>query len=287
MSQFRYKGRGFLQGIGRSNMAIHNPITINGSSVPNTQSLLNQINSISMSNHAPWDLTFSSDTHTHLKKYEMYESSEDIVALACASDRIFNANKIYYKVTDRELYQKIEQQDRDKAKEIKDYYSKKVMMLKLKGNGTLSPFRTDMNTLIHSDGLIFKENMIGVAYWLPKFYAYDLDMDEVKGQVAHNHKFDEMNKQGAISVRKLTANLTPLKRLRRVTKRSKTYEYWMKDDILNAGVVLHLEDKNQLQHLWDYMFDNEKVLKIDGSYTRRHRDGFEYFSVTNWTIDRA
>lgn len=285
---FKFKGKGFVQITGRNNMANISLNSINGLS--NAKSLLNQLNSntVSMSSHSPWDLTFGNDnTHAFLKKYEMYESTEDVIALACAADRIFNANKIYYKITDRDLYQKIEQQDRDKAKEIKDYYSKKVMMLKLKGSGQLSSFRTDMNTLIHSDGLLFKENMIGVAYWLPKFYAYDLDMDLVKSQVTHNHNFDEMSKKGIVSVRKLTANLTPLKRLYRVTKRSKTYEYWMKDDVLDAGVVLHLEDKNQLQHLWDYMFDNEKVLKIDGNYTRRHRDGFEYFSVSNWTIDRT
>ena len=282
MSQYRYKGRGFLQTTGRSNMAIHNPITINGS---NLSAQLSKLNSISLSQ--PWDFNLTDNTHINLKKFEMYESTEDVVALACTVHRLYEEKQIYYKITDRDTFNKLEQQDRDKAKEIKDYYSKKVMMLKLKGTGHLSPFRTDMNTLIHSDGLLFKESMIGVAYWLPKFYAYDLEMDEIKRQVDHNHKFEEMDKQGTVSVRKLTANLTPLKRLRRTTKRSKSYEYWMKDDTLNAGVVLHLEDKNQLQHLWDYMFDTEKVLKINGSYARRKRDGFEYFSVTNWTIDRT
>ena len=31
----------------------------------------------------------------------------------------------------------------------------------------------------------------------------------------------------------------------------------MKDHETNAGVVLHLEEKNQLQHLWDYVFESQ------------------------------
>lgn len=268
-------------------MAISNsPITISNISNPNIAAQLKGLNSISL-NQSPWDISFNDNTHSNLKKYEMYESTEDVVALSCAADRLISEKQIYYKVTDRELYNKIEQQDRDKAKEIKDYYSKKVMMLKLKGTGQLSPFRTDMNQLIHSDGLLFKESMIGIAYWLPKFYKYDLDLDEVKSQVVVNQNFDDLNKQGLPGTRKLTSTLSPIKRLHRATKRNKFHEYWMKDDVLNAGVVLHLEDKNQLQHLWDYVFENQKEFKISGTYTRRHRDGFEYFSVTNWELDRS
>lgn len=283
MSQYRYKGRGFIQTTGRSNMAISNsPITISNISAAQLKGL----NSSSL-NQSPWDISFNDNTHSNLKKYEMYESTEDVVALSCAADRLFREKQIYYKVTDRELYNKIEQQDRDKAKEIKDYYSKKVMMLKLKGTGQLSPFRTDMNQLIHTDGLLFKESMIGIAYWLPKFYKYDLELDEVKSQVVVNQNFDDLNKQGLPGTRKLISTLSPIKRLHRATKRNKFHEYWMKDDVLNAGVVLHLEDKNQLQHLWDYVFENQKEFKISGTYTRRHRDGFEYFSVANWELDRS
>lgn len=285
MAQFQYKGKGFLQGTGRSNMALNSPITISGT---NLATSLKNINTVSMSSHAPWDLTFGGDnTHTNLKKFEMYESTEDVLSLAVAAHRVMATSQIFYKITDRELYNKVEQQDRDKAKEVRDYYSKKVMMLKLKGNGQMSKFREDMNKLIHSDGLIFKEDMIGIAYWLPKFYEYDTELDDVKSHVITTQNFESMNQQGSPITRNLSATLSPIKCLKRMSKRTKAFEYWMKDDKLNSGVVLNLEEKNQLQHLWDHIFTTESSIKIKGNYTRRTRDGFEYFSITNWSLDRS
>ena len=209
------------------------------------------------------------------------------MALAVTANRMMRNDKIHYKLTDSELYRKVEQSDRDKAQEIRDYYSKKVMMLKLKGNGKMSSFREDLNKLVHSDGLIYKESMIGVAYWLPTFYEYDLDLDTIKSGLDTNQNFEALDKRNVPNVKKLTVDLSPIKRIKRVSKRSKFFEYWMKDSDLNAGVVLILEEKNQLQHLWDYIFERESTIKIKGNYVRKHRDGFEYYSINNWELDRG
>lgn len=223
-------------------------------------------------------------THDLLKKYEVYESNESILALSVAARRLLRDSRAFYKITDRELFSKITPEDRALADIIKDYYSKNVMMWKLKGNGKLSPFREDMNKLIHSDMLTFKENMIGIAWWLPYFYEYDVELDTVKQEVSLNQNFADMDKNGKPGVLKITEELIPIKRLERKTKRSKYFEYWFKNTEFNAGVVIHLEEKNQLQHLWDTLYNNEKVLKIEGHYHRRNRDGFEYYSINNWKL---
>jgi hypothetical protein len=278
---YQYRGRGFLQTTGRnmpnslSSVSLQ-PISVNGSAW----------NTSNITASASFDFN-SLLSNQHLKKYEMYESTEDVVALGCAAHRMMRDLKIHYKVTDRELYSKVEQQDRDKSKEIKDYYSKKIMMLKLKNSNPLSPFREDMNKLIHSDGLVFKENMIGIAYWLPYFHSYDLDLDYVKSSVTPTHDFEKLNNNRVPGTMNLSANLTPLKSMKRATKRGKHQQYWLRDDKLNAAVNINIEDKNQLQHLWDYLFENESTLKIKGNYSRTSRDGFEYFSVTKWELDRS
>lgn len=277
----QYKGRGLFQQTGKITMpnSINlSPITINGSSWAN-------LNSASQGFTAS-SFDFNSFNNEHLKKYEMFESTEDVMALAVAAHRVMRDTHIYYKVTDRELYQKLQQCDRDKAQEIRDYYSKKVMMLKLKGNGKMSSFREDMNKLIHTDGLIFKENMIGVAYWLPVFHDYDLVLDEVKSMVTATHDFDKLTENRVPGTMNLSANLTPLKSMKRASKRGKHQQYWLRDDKLNAAVNINIEDKNQLQHLWDYLFENESTLKIKGNYSRCSRDGFEYFLLTKWELDR-
>jgi hypothetical protein len=289
---FQYKGRGFLQGTGRNSMAIANsPITINGQSL--SQSLKN-INNVTLSNTSagysasPWDLTFA-DQHSHpnLKRYEVFESTESIISLSVAKNRLWTDSATFYKLTDKDLYNKVTPEDRTKAEEIKNYYSKKIMMLKLKGNGQLTKFREDLNNLVHSDGLVFKEEMLGIAYSLPYFYKYDTELDEVLMQVNKNQKFSEIIAKGGPASLRITETLTPIKRIIHRTKHSKKVQYWMKDSKLDAGVLIELGEKNPLQHLWDYIFDTEKSIKIVGNYARRKLDDFEYFSVEKWEIDRG
>ena len=295
---YQYKGKGFYQLTGKNSMkntiqpltaaqfnslngASMSPVTITSTS---GTSGLNLIGAASQGYTATFDFESFGKTHELLKKYEVYESSESILVLSVAARRILRNSHAFYKITDRELFSKITPEDRALADTIKDYYSKNVMMWKLKGNGKLSPFREDMNKLIHSDMLTFKENMIGIAYWLPYFYEYDVELDTVKRELTTNQNFADMDQKGKPGVLKITEDLIPLKRLERKTKRSKYFEYWFKDTQYNAGVVIHLEEKNQLQHLWDTLYNNEKVLKVAGRFHRRNRDGFEYYSVDNWKL---
>jgi hypothetical protein len=286
---YQYKGRGLLQTTGRNNMSSGlfsynntinlSPITLTGTGGGHGGSV------ISGSSH-PWSIDFdpSSRGHELLKKYEVYESSENILALSVTAHRLFREFKTYNKITDRDIYSKVTPEDRVVADQIKDYYSKKVMMWKLKGNNQLSSFRNEMNTLIHSNMLTFKENVIGIAYWLPYFYEYDTAIDSVKSELTLNQDFEKLNQMGKPGKLKLTEELIPLKRLERKSKRSKSFEYWFKDTKYNAGVVIHLEEKNQLQHLWDTLFYKNEPMKIEGWFTRRHRDDFQYYAVDAWNL---
>lgn len=222
-----------------------------------------------------------------VKKYEVVETTEDILALAVTARREFKEHSIYYKLLDSELFNKVTDADRAHARTIKDYYSKKVMMLKLKTEKQLSPFREDMNKLIHTDGMTFKESMIGVAYWLPEFYSYDQKLDSIKTQLETSQLFDKLNKEGKPHTLKLCAKLEPMECIQRRTKRTKNHEYWFRDTKLNAGVVMQIEDKNQLKHVWDYVFNSEKTVTIAGQYTRQTLDNFEYFSVRNWELQKG
>lgn len=285
---FKFKGKGFVQTTGRNSMSYHNPITVGSSSVSSILSQLNTANVSLSSSNSPWDLTFAEDkTHANLKRYEVYESTESIIALSVAKHRLNTTEHTFHRLTDRALYNKVTAEDRTKAEEIKNYYSKRIMMLKLKGNGQMSKFREDLNNLIHSDGLIFKEDVLGLAYSLPYFYKYDQELDEVMLQVSKDQNFREVELNGGPSVLRITETLTPLKRIVHNTKRVRKVQYWFKDSKVNAAVLIELLEKNPLQHLWDHMFDTEKSIKIVGNYARRKLDDFEYFSVEKWEIDRG
>jgi hypothetical protein len=299
-STYKYTGKGYIQ--------------LTGKNMPNSIKAFSQSPSTSISGSSNWQgltattlnpitlngVSFNSNVTSSsfnwnemasvnplVKKYEIVETAEDIVALAVTAHRVFKQDMIHYKLLDSGLFSKVTSEDRERAAAIKDYYSKKVMMLKLKSERKMSPFREDMNKLIHTDGMTFKESAIGVAYWLPEFYDYDMKLDLIKTNFDTNQLFDKLNKEGKPGTLRLTANLSPVECIQRRTKRTKNHEYWFKDSKLNAGVVIKIEDKNQLKNVWDIVFNNEKEVTIAGQYTRQTLDNFEYFSVTNWELQKG
>ena len=262
---------------------------ITKSLVGSNGSNINNIQLQSITNGANDWLLGLTDVHPAVKKYEIFESPEDTLALSIAWKRLRDNNKANNigKLLDRELFSHIKQEDKDKANEIRDYYSKKVMMWKLKGDGKLTPYRNDMNQFVHSNGLVVKENMFGLIYYLPIFYEYDLNLDNVRGQVNINQKFKKLDDERKPHMLVITEDLTPITKFKKHNKKGTTTQYWLKDTIMNAGVMISVDKGNSLEHLWEYMFDNEKVLKIKGRYIRRYIDDFEYYRIDNWELAKG
>ena len=223
------------------------------------------------------------DTHHAVKKYEVYESPEDILVLSVAASRLYKTNG-YYKLLDKELFDKIIPEDRDHAQSIRDYYSKKIMIWKLKDSSKMSSYREDLNTFVHSNGLTFREEMIGLAYHLPAFYKYDLDLDYVRSCVDIQQGFKKLDDEDKPRILKCTVDMEPIKKIVKKRKRLEVIQYWFKDTQLNAGCVVTIDKDNPLEHIWEHLFNTEKVLQIEGNFVRLKLDDFEYFRVRNWKL---
>lgn len=226
-----------------------------------------------------------SDNHPAIKKYEVYESPEDVLALSVAWKRLRdNKQSFVSSLLHKDLFNNLTNQDKEKANIIRDYYSKKIMMLKLKDEDRITPFRNDLIHVIKNDGLLIKENMLGIIYYLPEFYLYDLDIDYIRSCVNINNNFKKLDSEQKPRSLALTCSLTPIKKIIKKRKQSTKIQYWLKDNTLNAGVLITLNQDNPLEHIWDHLFNTEKVLKIEGVYTRMKMDDFEYFSANKWKL---
>ena len=76
------------------------------------------------------------------------------------------------------MFDQVIADDRTRATEIRNYYSKKIMMMLLKQR-QLSVYREDLRTFINTNGQIFKKDMMPLVYKLPEFYDYDNLVDEL------------------------------------------------------------------------------------------------------------
>ena len=160
----------------------HNTITM-GNIQPLTSITLSGLNGTSND----WDIFTANNNN--VKRYEVFETTEDILALSVTWHRlrplinngtstIIDPSNRPTKLTDSILFKEIIQEDRDKANLIRDYYSKKLMMFTLKGQ-QLTNYRKDLNTFIHGDCKVVKEEMMPLVYRLPEFYEYDVGLDEM------------------------------------------------------------------------------------------------------------
>lgn len=209
----------------------------------------------------------------YVKKYQVLELEEDLLTLSCAWQRIREERKkdtsgpyiSITRLTDPTLFKSATHADHDKAAQVRDYYSKKIMLWKLKGD-KLSQFREDMNSFIHTDGKIFKEDMMPLVYRLPEFYDYDSDFDMLSNEYNKKVVQDQQNFVGSKRL-KLAKSYVVGK------KYSKRKEYWFSDDN-NDLVSLSIGLDNPLMSLLDLYTQN--TIKVDAIYTKKSRDNNEY-----------
>ena len=205
-------------------------------------------------NNLSGSVTWDSHSNGNVKKYEVFETTEDILALSVTWHRLrlsgINTIERPTTLTDNILFGEINQEDRDRANAIRDYFSKKIVMITLRGQN-LSSFRKDLNTFIHGDCKVFKEELLPLIYRLPEFYDNDIQHDEM---------FRDFNKhfEDTTKLWRGTKTLKPVRKFFINLKTKKFLEYWLKDEN-DRGYRIEIPFENKLNHLWEHFFKQETI----------------------------
>jgi hypothetical protein len=234
-----------------------------------------------------FEQSYGSALNPAVQKIEYYHFPEDVLALSVAlrelRQRNTESHPQYLTLDSKSVFASLLPEHREKANEIRDYYSKKIMMLKLKGV-PLTNYRMDLNKFIHNDSNEHPKHHLGIAYWLPEFHDYDIQLDEIR---MSSRQLDIKKYSGRpIS---MIEKLTPVKKIKRIKKNMKIMQYWFRNDTELAEVI-NLETNNPLIHMWDNLFDaaitNKDTITIQGMRdTRKRQEDFSYAVITNgWTI---
>lgn len=207
----------------------------------------------------------------------LFDSPVDVLALSCAwrrirSNSLFNFKHFVLNFFDEEVKKNLNEEDVILANNIRDYYSKKLMWLKIKGL-TLTRFREDLNQFIHSDGLKVDESKFGMIYRLPEFYEYDITLDNIFSN--HNSKIDHVHPK------RMAKKLSYVDLTIRTFKCQKQFQYWFSDDDKNL-VCIKLDVHNPLINIWEQLID--KPLIIEGTYHITVKDNRNYFLVDKFSF---
>lgn len=283
-----YKGRGYTQLTGRNSMAVNlgsvnsatgygalPSITLNGSSGSNTINLGSGAASIGLTAQsvASIDPIIFKWHETNVKRYEIIESKQDILALsvAWARHRKEPSPKLGFdNMLEDRLFDYVNDEDVAHANKIRDYYAKKYTVLALK-NIELSSFRNDLKDIILTDGKKFKETLIPIAYRMPEFYEYDLEFEELLFQ--YNREVKSFDETTLSQVKKLSLVKTFMVN----NKKQKRKEYWFKDEHDNL-VSYFVDVSNPLRGLLDAYVEND--IRVAATFQKRSRDGYEFIKMT-------
>jgi len=239
------------------------------------------LTSLNSASGVDFDWNTISGFNNNVKKYEVYEISQDLLALSVCWARYrkvkdeHGVRPTITKLLDSDLFRLVNGDDIEQANVIRDYYSKKIMVWKLK-NISLTSFRNDLNTFVHSDGKTFKETMMPLAYRLPEFYEYDVEFEKMSFDYNKEVKLQESQ---FVSEKK---QLKFVKQLSVNTRRYKRKEYWF-SDAHNNLVTFNIESNNPLISMLDMTVKNHDIY-IDGRYKKSLRDGNEYLKIEKFSF---
>jgi hypothetical protein len=245
---------------------------------------------------APWavksilgESDIFSEKNIIIKKYEIVEIPEDLLALSCAWHRIrqkikSGADHNYHRITsllDDKLFDLVQQEDKEKADSIRNYYSKKLMMLTLL-EIKFTQFREDLNEFLQGNGKKFKEQFLPMVYRLPEFYETDLQFENIKSNFELDIKEDSRKFLRSRGV-ETTFEFMPIASLKKENKSMKRTEYWLKTKSNKFGYVLVLDDVNPLKSLWEREFKKQTIV-MDATMVPKIRDGLYYYVLYNYTV---
>lgn len=215
----------------------------------------------------------------HVKRYEVFETPVDILVLSATLHRLKSEANVAIpvqlyttKLTDKSLFESVTEQDKEYAAKLREYYSKKFLWWTL-NEVRLSAFRQDLKNLINSDGKIFKENIIPLAYRMPEFYEYDMAFEKLS---SNHNQIIKTNKRKSGEV-----TLNHVGTFIRNRRHMKSYEYWFTDNNDNLNMIVISKD-NPLKSLLDLVIT--KPITVGGLFTTKTRDNKEYFVLEKYSF---
>lgn len=211
-----------------------------------------------------------------------YSTEIDILAVSHAWYRL---RKLKPQVNDvsnlasPELKEYVESIDVVQALAIREYYSKLLVMLQLRGNEP-SAFRKELARFLSSDTKTWMKSQGGLIFSLPEFFYYDTTLDLYKEKV-----FTSLPNYASATNAFVSRKLKPVVRLDRRTKYANSRIYWYEIEKSGQAARINLIKSNQLLHVWDDLFDSDQEINVRAKFVISKRGNFDHYCVDKWTLE--
>ncbi len=200
-------------------------------------------------------------TKSEQKQHEPITFKEDPVAMACASYRAWTTNFVN-RWSDLESVV-VQDQDRQKASELKAYYRGRMTFQTLRDAVALSAYRKKLAAIV-SDTHVYTKQDIGILYRLPYFYQEDQDLDQVMEQTQDSNEHQSPEFEGS---------LFPLKRVFRSRRAGEYVDFYFASEQSTAPYLLVVKSDNPLISIIEALF-KQPSFKVRAYLHTKHPRGY-------------
>lgn len=201
--------------------------------------------------------------------------NEDPLVLSCFLHR--DENNKFKSIHNLDLIKDLTPADFEQANKIIDYYSKKLMMIKLLGI-PLTQFKQDLSSILYSDRKELTNDKIGIIHRLPVFYEYDIAFDEFKTNFV-----SLANTQRHYFNKHLNNDNLNFKKYFFTGKSSNPHEYWFSDKN-NELFLLAVSKTNEIKTALDFIIRKNEQLTVKCNAKFYSKDEFGFWKIINWEI---
>lgn len=220
------------------------------------------------------------------KKNDLFETSVDVLALSVALHRYNTINEQLshpkldqiYTLQDYRLLDIVTEFDHSHANEIRNYYGKKLILLKLKEK-RISYFREDLGKFLTGSFTVVPEPMMRLAYRLPEFYQYDTEFAEFY----NSFKCTDNLLTPMLNNNKINVSLSLVKKFKINRAGRKCIEYWLADP---NGILFSfmLDVQNSLYGVWDSLLHKGPV-QLQGYARLKYRDEYKFYTLDRLSLE--
>lgn len=190
------------------------------------------------------------------------EFTVDPLVLACSLKDLVEKHEGYYQLDDHRVIENISPEIKERAEDIRKYYTKKFFWSALSNDRPLSDYRRRLINLLENRIMSCKDQDCGIYYKLPFFYEEDIVYEDFKKTYKVDHSEIKRIVYGTPNIKE-DFNLCYLKSTYSTQRKRKIERFWFTD---NTNLYqIEVERDNPLIEMFRVMLDeNPTAIKMQG-----------------------
>ncbi len=227
------------------------------------------------------NVVVENDFDIFTSKYKEQEKVFDLdpLLLSCSLKDLYEQTGIHYSMDDSRVAEHANSEIKDRAEQVRKYFTKKFFWSNLANKFQLSDFRTRVCYLLENRVRSCKEQDIGIYYKLPYFYEEDMIYEEFK------KKYNTTDVPSVYRVQqseRVKLTLTYLKSTSSRQRKRNIKRFWFTDNTYLYNI--DIANDNPLLEMFNQLVIEKMTVTLDTYYNVDRVDQMYFYKLFKFSL---